>query len=308
MDGRSGGRLRRLLIVLAAASSMATVSSAQELAPRAYWPAPKGTKVLSFAYQYSTGDILFDPSLPISGVDSGLNMTQVGYLQTIDIAGRTANFQFNLPYSWGAPRGELEGVSGRRYTAGWADMRARVSVNLLGAPTMDPAAFQQLRADPRPIVGASLMVSVPTGAYEEDRLINVGSNRWAIKPALGYIHPLASKWLTEFELGVWIFGDNDEFLGTTREQNPVATGEFHLIKRVRPGFWFSLDLNYYYGGRTTIDGNLNADLQRNSRAGLTLTFPWKRHQAIRASFSTGTVTSSGGDFDLISLMYIYAWN
>lgn len=296
------------LILLLPVGLMSVVSHAQELTPRAYWPAPKGTKVASFTYQYSTGDILFDPSLPVVGVDSRLNLTQFSYLQTVNIAGRTANFQFNVPYSWGTTEGMVAGISQSRYSAGGSDARARLSINLLGAPTMERKAFQQLRADPNPIVGASLMISAPTGSYDADQAINVGSNRWAIKPAIGYIHPLARRWLIEFELGVWVFGDNDEFLGRKREQNPVATGEFHLVKRVRPGFWFSLDLNYYYGGRTTIDGEQRADLQRNSRAGFTLTFPWKHKHAIRTSFSTGTVTSSGGDFDMIGVMYAYAWN
>ena len=306
MCGTRGSSVVWILLMVAVQVSVGAL--AQELTPRAYWPAPKGTKVVTFAYQYSTGDILFDPSLPVVGVDSRLNLTQFSYLQTVNIAGRTANFQFSVPYSWGTTEGEVAGSERSRYAAGWSDARARLSVNLLGAPTMDPAAFQRLRADPEPIVGVSLMVSAPTGRYDENEVINVGSNRWAIKPAIGYIHPLKRKWLTEFELGLWVFGDNDEFLGRTREQNPVAEGEFHLIKRVRPGFWFSFDLNYYYGGRTTVDGNLNADLQRNSRAGFTMTFPWKRHHAIRGSFSTGTVTSSGGDFDLFSIVYVYLWN
>jgi len=295
-------------IFLVAVGLASAFARAQELTPRAYWPAPKGTKVVTFAYQYSTGDVLFDQSLPLVGVDSRINLTQLSYLKTINLAGRTANVQFSVPYSWGTTEGVVDGVDRSRYVAGWADARARLSVNLLGAPTMGPAEFQQLRANPRPIVGASLQVSVPTGVYEEERLINVGTNRWAIKPAVGYIHPITKTWLSELDLGVWLFGDNDEFLGLTREQEPIASGEFHLVKRVKPGFWFSLDLNYYYGGRTVIDGDERADLQRNSRAGLTLMFPWKRHHALRASGSAGTVTSSGGDFDLFSLVYIYAWN
>ncbi len=284
------------------------VSLAQELTPRAYWPAPKGTKVVTMAYQYSTGDILMDPSLPIVGVDSRINVTQFSYLHTINLAGRTASVQFSAPYSWGTTEGAVDGVDRSRYIAGWADARARLSVNLLGAPTLDKAAFQQLRAEPRALVGMSLQVSAPTGDYEKDRLINVGTNRWAIKPAIGYIHPVTRTWLTELEIGAWIFGDNDEFLGTTREQSPIVSGDFHLIKRIKPGFWCSLDLNYYYGGRTTIGGELRADLQRNSRAGVTLVFPVRPHHALRASLSAGTVTSSGGDFDLFSLVYIFAWN
>jgi hypothetical protein len=305
MNKGSGAALLLALLVM---GLMGASSLAQELTPRAYWPAPKGTKVVTFAYQYSTGDILMDPSLPVVGVDSRINVTQFSYLQTINLAGRTASVQFSAPYSWGTTEGAVDGVDRSRYIAGWADARARLSVNLLGAPTLDKAAFQQLRATPRAIVGMSLLVSAPTGVYEKDRLINLGTNRWAIKPAIGYIHPVTRTWLTELEIGVWLFGDNDEFLGATREQNPIASGDFHLIKRIKPGFWCSLDLNYYYGGRTTVDGILKADLQRNSRAGFTMTFPWKGHNAIRTSFSTGTVTSSGGDFNMFSLVYIFAWH
>lgn len=306
MGKESGSPL--YLILFLASGLTGAVSFAQELTPRAYWPAPTGTKVATFAYQYSTGDILMDPSLPIVGVDSRINLTQFSYLQTINLAGRTAQVQLSAPYSWGTTEGVVDGVDRSRYIAGWGDARARLSVNLLGASTMDGAQFQQLRANPRPIVGASLLVTAPTGGYEPDKLINLGTNRWASKPAIGYIHPLTRTWLTELEVGMWIFGDNDEFLGTTREQNPIVSGEFHLVKRVKPGFWFSLDLNYYYGGRTTVDGEQRADLQRNSRAGFTLTFPWKRKHAIRTSLSAGTVTSSGGDYDLFSLIYAYAWN
>jgi hypothetical protein len=79
------------------------------------------------------------------------------------------------------------------------------------------------------------------------------------------------------------------------------------VKRFRPGFWASLDLNYYVGGRTTVDQVEQADLQRNSRIGGTVVFPFKKRHAIRASFSTGIITEFGGDFENYSLNYAYAW-
>jgi hypothetical protein len=109
------------------------------------------------------------------------------------------------------------------------------------------------------------------------------------------------------EVGAWFFGDNNEFVGRSRAQDPVVSSEIHLIKRIRPGFWASLDANYYRGGKTSIDGVERADLQRNSRAGVTLVFPIKGKHAIRGSFSTGIATESGGDFDMLTLSYIYAW-
>ena len=63
---------------LAAILSLASgVSLAQELTPRAYWPAPKGTQVLTMAVLHHSGDTVPDPSLPLTGVDSRIT---TGYL------------------------------------------------------------------------------------------------------------------------------------------------------------------------------------------------------------------------------------
>jgi hypothetical protein len=160
---------------------------------------------------------------------------------------------------------------------------------------------------PRTIVGASLLVQLPTGEYESDKLINLGTNRWAVKPAVGVIWPLRPTWLLEAEVGAWFFSDNDDFLGRTREQDPILSTEIHLVKRIQPGFWASLDANFYVGGRTVVDGTRRADLQRNSRVGVTLVFPVKGRHALRGSFSSGVATESGGDFNMFNLSYLYAW-
>ena len=294
-------------LALLAIGFWSTAAAAQDMAPRAYWPAPKGTNVIVLGYQYSTGDILTDPSLPVTGVESRINLAQVTYQDTLSLFGRTANVQFSLPYTWGTSEGFAEGAFRSRNVSALADMRVRLAINLLGAPTMDVAGFQALRAKPRTIIGASVLVQAPTGDYEADKLVNAGTNRWAVKPALGLIWPLYPTWLIEFEVGQWIFGDNDDFLGTTRQQDPVVSTEFHLIKRIRPGFWASLDVNYYTGGRSTVGQDRRSDLQRNSRVGGTVLFPFKRQHAIRIAYSAGVVTESGGDFNRISLSYIYAW-
>jgi hypothetical protein len=42
------------------------IATAQELSPRAYWPMPNGSNVLAVGYQRTSGDIVTDPSLPLS--------------------------------------------------------------------------------------------------------------------------------------------------------------------------------------------------------------------------------------------------
>jgi len=58
---------------------------AQELTPRAYWPAPKGIKVAIVGYSHVNGDVLFDPSIPLYGVDS-----RVGGMVVVPFRGRHA--------------------------------------------------------------------------------------------------------------------------------------------------------------------------------------------------------------------------
>ena len=208
-----------------------------------------------------------------------------------------------MPYSWGTTVGTLDGEPARTDFSGFADLGVTLSVNLVGAPTMTPADFLALRRHPRPIFGATLKVIAPTGSYDPEKLINISGNRWAVKGELGFIFPLKPRWLLEMELGTWFFGDNDDFLGVTREQRPVAAVQLHLVRRFKPGFWAALDANYYTGGRSTVDGVKLGDLQRNSRFGATVAVPFGGRHAVKAGYSTGVVTESGGDYEMFLVTY-----
>lgn len=280
---------------------------AQELAPRAYWPAPVGTNVLVLGYQHSTGDIVVDQSLPLTGVDSNIDYFQMSYQRSIDAWGRTASLQLSQSFADGKTSGFVFGEFDSRRTVGALDTVGRFAINLMGAPALDVEGMRALRASPRPVVGASVTVTAPTGQYDEDRIINLGTNRWSVKPELGAIVPLGGGFLFEVNAGVWFFQDNDEFVGSTRKQDPVWNLQFHLVHRFRPGFWASLNTNFYGGGRTAVNGDENRDLQRNSRLGVTMVYPFARGQALRLALSTGTVTETGGDFELFSLSWLRAF-
>ena len=239
-------------------SVLAVSVSAQELTPRTYWPAPHGTKFVVVGYSHSTGDIVTDPSLPLVGVDSTIDTGILAYQQTVNLAGRTTNIQFELPYVHGNTTGEFQGQAASREVSGIGDFSATLSVNLMGAPSMTKSEFQEFRKNPKPILATSIKVVAPTGEYDADKLINIGTNRWAAKLKLGYLVPMPAKTVLEMAAGVWIFEDNDEFVGSTREQEPVGALDLSVVKRFRPGFWGSIDANYYLGGRTTVDGNKRA--------------------------------------------------
>jgi hypothetical protein len=289
--------------VLIFAALAAHSVAAQELTPRAYWPAPKGTKVLVIGYSKAEGDVLFDPSIPLYGVDSELNAGLLAYAQTLSLWGRTSNLIVELPYVWGETRGLVGDTPESKKYSGFTDLGVTLSVNLMGAPSMTVEEFLTFRADPQPILGASLKVVAPTGEYEETRLINEGANRWALKGELGYTLPLSTKWLLEFEAGAMFFGDDDEFVAGKKEQEPIYSAQLHVIRRFSPGFWASLNFNYYTGGRQTIDGVQLGDTQRNSRLGATFVFPVAQGHAIKVGYAVGWLTRFGADFDQFLVTY-----
>ena len=299
----SAARVGHVVLTIALCALWATSSWAQELSPRFYWPAPQGTKLLILGYSQSSGNVLMDPSIPLFGVDSRVNTGFLGYLQTFALAGRTANVVLELPYSWGTTKGLVEDTPARRDFAGFNDAGITLAVNLLGGPSMTPTEFRQLRADPRPILGASLKLVPPTGYYQSHRLINVGANRWAAKLELGSVIPMRPKWLLEIEGGAWFFGDDPDFVTGKREQDPIYAIELHLVRRFKPGFWAALDVNHFTGGRQTIGGAELVDVQENSRIGGTIVIPFLSRHAIKIGYSTGMRTRFGTDFDQFLVTY-----
>jgi hypothetical protein len=276
---------------------------AQQLTPRLFWPAPQGTKVLVAGYSRAAGDVFYDRSLPVYGVDSDIKVGILAYVQTLGLWGRTSNFQVELPYTWGNTQGFIGETPAQTDFSGLGDLKFTLSLNLLGAPSMTPEDFLAFRADPQPIVGASLKVIAPTGAYDSNKLINVGANRWATRLQLGSVIPLRSTWLLELEGGVWFFGDDDEFLNGARQQGPIYSAQLNLVKRFRPGLWASLGVTYFSGGRQTIGGDQLDDAQKNVKVGGTVVVPFAGRHAIKIGYANGAVTKYGADFDQFLVTY-----
>ena len=98
-------------------------------------------------------------------------------------------------------------------------------------------------------------------------------------------------------------GNDDEFVAGKKEQEPIYSAQLHVIRRFSPGFWASLNFNYYTGGRQTIDGVQLGDTQRNSRLGATFVFPVAQGHAIKVGYAVGWLTRFGADFDQFLVTY-----
>ena len=288
---------------------------AQDLTPRAYVITPVRSNAIVLGYAFITGSVLFNSSLPITDASGRINLPNISYYHSLDLLGHSANITATLPYAVGNFRGEnaLNGNVGTLYRSGLGDSIYRFAVNLKGGSAMPVQEFLKWRQ--KTIIGASLKMIAPTGQYNPSVLVNIGTNRWSFKPELGYSHK-RGKWLFDTYGGAWFYTPNHEFFshnkyfsGTnTQSQRPIGSFEGHLSYNVTPRFWFSLDGNYWFGGRTTVNDVLNIkSYQSNSRIGVTGAFPVSKYQTLKVSYSGGTYVRYGGNYQQLSVAWQYSW-
>jgi hypothetical protein len=300
-SGPAGTRIVRFAVAsLAAAASGAY---GQDLEPRTYANTPVGLNFLVAGYGHTAGGVATDPALPIEDTHVEVHSAVFAYARSLEVLGNSAKFDVVLPYAWVSGSATAVGQFREREVSGFADPRVHFSVNLYGAPALSLEDFASYRQDT--IVGASLEVTAPGGQYDADKLLNIGTNRWSVKPEVGVSKRLGPVTL-ELAGGVRFYTDNDDFFGgKVREQDPIYSVQGHLIYSFGYGIWAAVDGTFYTGGRTTVDGVKNHDLQENSRLGATLALPVNRNHSVKLYFSTGVSTRTGSDFDVAGVVWQY---
>ena len=305
-------KVRNALMLCSLCIALTRLCEAQSLSPRAYVIVPIHSNALTLTYSLNSGNIIFN-GLPITNSSGKVGSEIVGLFHTFDFFGRSANVTLLLPYAQGHFRGDVNGVPLDVYRSGLGTAAAHVSVNLFGAKAMDIQEFSRWKQ--KTVIGASLIVQTPTGQYDDRRLINVGDHRWSFKPEIGFSRRWGH-WLLDAYGGVWLFTANDDFFsnypGSTgpnlQTQEPMGSVEGHLSYDVKPRMWVSFDGNYWYGGKTSLNGvQTPTTLQANSRLGATAAIPITKHQSLKFSYSGGTYTTFGGNFQNVSAAWQYSW-
>lgn len=255
-------------------------------------------------YAWTTGGIGADPALPLEDAKLTAHTAVLAYARALNVWGTSGKIQVALPYTSLSGTARFMGAEREREVSGLHDPVFRLAVNLYGAPALSFQEFASYQQDL--IVGVSVAVTPPLGQYDEDKLVNIGNNRWSIKPELGISQafgPLA----VELAAGAIVFTKNDAFLGRTREQAPLFTFQASVVYDFGRGFWGALTSTYVTGGQTTVDGERADDRRDNVRIGGTLTIPVTRHHSVKLYGSTAVHTRRGPDFDVIGMAWQYRW-
>jgi hypothetical protein len=295
----------RPFVVLSLACTALTVASAanaQELEARHFSPAPLGTTFVIAGAGESEGAIVFDPSLDIENVHADLDIVTTGFGRVFAAGERQARVLVVMPHAEGTIAADVGSAPQSARLDGFVDPRIKLSIGLRGAPALAPQDFARV---PRgTVVSAAVTLVPPWGDYEPTSLVNLGYNRWALKPEVGVLRPFG-RWTVEGVLGAWVYSRNDEqYPGTAhKRQEPLFSAQAHVSYTWPSRVWLALDATSFAGGDTRVDGVDNPDYQENSRLGVTLSLPFGRSDSLKVTYNEGTTTRRGNDFESFMLTW-----
>lgn len=283
---------------------------AQDLEPRRWSHLPTGINVLGLGLASADGDVLVDPAIRLEDVTFEQYILGLGYVYSFEWLGKSTRVDVKLPYASGRWQGLVNGEFASTRRHGMMDPSVRLSMNLYGAPPLGPRAYAEYqRKNPvTTTVGAAVSLRMPLGEYYQDRLINLGSNRWVLRPQLGVLHK-RNAWQFELTGSVFLFGDNrDFFMDSVREQDPLWFVQSHVTWSFRPGWWTGISGGFAHGSRSKIDGVSVNDDTRSRYLALHLGYTINRAMSIKATYLSGdTNISTGTDSDTFILGWSMNW-
>jgi len=279
--------------------------SAQTLEPKLYANAPIDINLMMIGYGHTQGALPDNQALELENPHLKIDSAFFVYGRSFDLLGRNAKFDLILPYSSLSGTAQYYGMDVSRNVTGPADAKARLTFNLLGAPALTMQEFAAYQQDL--IIGISIQATLPTGQYDSLRLANIGTNRWAIKPAIG-ISKRVSDYTFELAMDTEFYTSNDEFYGgIKREQDAIYSIQAHALYTFQRGMWLAIGTTYYWGGEYSNDGVASNSELSNSRMGMTFAMPIDKQNSIKIYGSKGINVRYGTDFDAITIIWQYSW-
>lgn len=143
---------------------------------------------------------------------------------------------------------------------------APVSASGVGDPLVGGTLWLVNRPEQKQWLGVSAFASIPVGDYESGRgPVNVGENRWKGIFHVGYVTALADKFMLDLLAEYAVYGDNDNFLGMKKAQDPSYGLQAHLRYMISPTTHLGLTYFHDYGGETKLNGAAQHDRMDNDR-------------------------------------------
>jgi hypothetical protein len=292
MDQRLVAQLVALLVCL----SLADGARAQDIEPRRWTPLPVDSNVLGLGYAYTDGNLFFDPVLEIQDAKVSSQTLALSYVRSFDCFGKTGRVDAILPYQWARWDGLLAGAPATREREGFSDPWLRFSLDLTGAPALKGKEYADYRgAHPdQTVVGVALGVLLPLGDYHSDKLLNLGQNRFAIRPQAGVVRT-QGPWSFELTSSIWFFTDNEDFFGGNKlAQDPLFDTQVHVVRVFPNKCWASAGAAYAWGGESSLNGQSKGDERSNLLSSVSFGMPLGESQGLKVGYIRGDTQNDVG--------------
>jgi hypothetical protein len=323
----------RFLALAAFALAIPLISgpaNAQDDGARTYWKGRAGTNVMSFQYLnmnlQASDTVQFDPSHYIyPAADAQADIFVLNYARHMTLFDRPSILSATLvggsvdvevdttisPPEF-LPPGVVPGSSFSQSASGYADPSVQLDVNLFGTPKL-PAIFSYLNYEPTWTLDAAFMLGVPLGQYDDDKVANLGLNRVYTRIAFPFKYHFgvfSPGYMSSLEVvpSVWLFTENDDFVGQSLENEPMLQLEAHWTHDFTRHFFGSIDLLYRNGFQSEINGiDVGSDVDIGD-IGFTLNFQVTDNVTVRTSFSSNVFGDSDLETSMIRVQFVYMWD
>ena len=286
---------------------------------RFYLKTLAGANAVPLIYESISGNTNpFDPSHTINklgndSADFDATMALAGYAKTFPLFGRSTMAALLVPM--GRISGDVikDGNIVSQSASGYGDPMIEFNINILGPPAQ-MSIPDALRYEPGFSVDLLADLALPIGEYDEDQQLNIGQNRWYGRlgmPIIYQIGPWVPGQRTTLELlpAVWLFGDNDDYVGRTMETDPLFQLDAHLSRDFTEHAWGALDFAWYTGGKATIDG-VTGDKLDNMGLGITLGYQVNDNLNLTFGYKSTLNDDSPDDLsmDMFMVTLVYGWH
>ncbi len=329
---RTGSRHDQLLAFFATLAIILSFSGpalAVDDGARAYWKMRDGTQVVSFQYlnlnMQASGTQQFAPGQYIyPNADAEANVFIATWARHMTLLNRPLSLAVNLvggsvdvdvntnvPLQL-VPTGMTPGIAFSQSASGYADPTIQLDVNLFGTPPLK-SGVDLLNYEPTWTLDLAMMLGFPIGKYDDDKLVNLGQNRWfgrVAVPLKYHFGVFAPGYMSSLELipSVWIFAPNNDFINQKLENDPLWQVEAHLTQDFTRSFFGSLDLLYRRGFQSEIDGVDVGDELDFGSLGFTLGYHITDNLGIRTGYSSNVFGDSDLDTSMFRLQFVYGWH
>jgi len=303
------------VITMLAWGALCPPQALAQLPARFYLDALSGGNAVPFVFESISGNTNpFDPAHTVTaGANFDATIALAGYGSTFSLFDRAAMAAVIVPMGRISGEVNVAGNSFSQSVNGFGDPMLEFDINVIG-PTAQKNIPDAMRYEPGFSVDLLADLTLPIGEYDSSQPLNIGQNRWYGRLGAPIIWQLGA-WVPsrrttlEFLPAVWLFGNNDDYVGQTMETDPLFQLDAHLTRDFTANAWGSLDASWYSGGQATINGVPGEELN-NLGLGFTLGYTVNDNLNLTVGYKSTVNDSAPTDLRMDNFMVtlVYGWH